>query len=368
MSRQRFDTVVVGGGQSGLAVGYHLARRGRSFVILDEHARVGDAWRSRWDSLRLFTNAWAVGLPGMRYPGPRLAFPTKDEFADYLESYAMRWDLPVRTGARVTRVHAGDGGRFVVTVGEDELEADHVIVTTGANHTPRVPALAADLDPRLAQLHSSGYRRPTDVPVGPVLVVGTGNSGAELAAELARTRPVLLAGPDPDQIPTRLTTATSAVVLPIVQLVHRHVLTLRTPMGRRAAAQHRTVPLIRTRTVDLDAAGVERVPRVVGTQDGLPLLEDGRVVDVGAVVWCTGYRTDLPWLELPACDADGRVLHDRGLSTTVPGLAFAGLHFQFALASETVPGVGRDAAWVVRHLDAHGRVPTTEARSVSRAA
>ena len=365
MGTQRFDTVVVGGGQAGLTVGYHLARRGRPFLILDENDRVGDAWRKRWDSLHLFTNAWAVGLPGMRYPGPRLAFPSKDEYADYLEAYAERWALPVRTGARVTRVRAGSGGAFVVTLGGDEIEADHVVVTTGANHAPRVPELADGLDPRIVQLHSVGYRNPDGVPAGPVLVVGTGNSGAELALELARTRPVLLAGPDPDEIPVPLTTATSAMVLPLLLLVQRHVLTLRTPMGRRAAAQHRTVPLIRTRTRDLAAAGVERVPRVVGTRDGLPLLDGGRVAEVGCVVWCTGFRTDLGWLDLPACDDDGRVLHDRGMSTTVPGLAFVGLHFQFALASETIAGVGRDAAWVVRHLDDR-RAPTAVDPSVAR--
>ena len=136
MGTQRFDTVVVGGGQAGLAVGYHLARRGRSFVVLDENDRVGDAWRRRWDSLHLFTNAWAVGLPGTRYPGPRLGFPSKDEYADYLEAYAERWALPVRTGARVTRVRAGSDGAFVVTLDDDEIEADHVVVTTGASHVP----------------------------------------------------------------------------------------------------------------------------------------------------------------------------------------------------------------------------------------
>ena len=189
----RADIVVIGGGQAGLALGYHLVRAERNFVILDAGTRVGDGWRRRWDSLRLFTPAKFDGLPGLPFPGDRLAFPTKDEQADYLEAYAARFSIPVRTGIRVERVRR-DGDGFLVEAGSRRWRASSVVLATGAEQVPFVPAFADRIAESILQLHSSEYRNPAQLRPGPVLVVGVGNSGAEIALELSADREVLLAG------------------------------------------------------------------------------------------------------------------------------------------------------------------------------
>ena len=191
MDAERFDTVVIGAGQAGLTVGYHLREAGRSFVIVDGHERIGDNWRQRYDSLRLFTPPWAMGLDGFAYPGPRSTMPTRDQMADYLETYASTLSLPVRLGVRVTGL-SERSGRFVISTDQDQLEADNVVVATGAHRDPRVPAFATDLASAIAQLHSSTYRDPAQLSDGPVLVVGVGNSGADIALELANSRPVVV--------------------------------------------------------------------------------------------------------------------------------------------------------------------------------
>jgi putative flavoprotein involved in K+ transport len=353
---ERHETVIIGGGQAGLATGYHLARLGRPFVILDGGARVGDAWRTRWGSLRLFSPARYDGLPGWRFPAPGWSFPTKDEMADYLEAYAQRFALPVLTEVRVDGL-AKDGNRFVVTAGERRFAADAVVVATGAHRTPRTPALAAELDPRIHQLHSAAYRDPADLPDGPALVVGAGNSGAEIALELSRTRPVWLAGRDVGEIPVRHGSRRSRLFIPVIRFLGHRVLTVRTPVGRRVGPglAHGATPLIRTRTEELVAAGVERVPRVADTRDGLPVLEDWRPLEPAVVVWCTGFRQDLSWIDLPVLGDDGRPAHVRGVALAEPGLAFVGLPFQYAVTSDVLPGVGRDARRVARHVARRGR-------------
>ena len=199
---ERVETVIIGGGQAGLATGYHLRKRGRPFVILDANQRIGDAWRNRWDSLRLFTPARYSGLPGWRLPAPTLSFPTKDEMADYLQAYATRFDLPVSTGVAVDDVHR-DGNQFVVTSANGRFEADNVVVASGSHRSPRVPEFAAELDQGIAQLHSCEYRSPTQLREGPALVVGAGNSGAEIALEVSRTHPVSLSGRSVGQLPVK---------------------------------------------------------------------------------------------------------------------------------------------------------------------
>jgi putative flavoprotein involved in K+ transport len=182
---ERIDTIVVGGGQSGLAVGYHLARRGLPFLILDAHHRIGDAWRTGWDSLRLFTPAGYDGLPGMPFPAPRTTYPTKDEMADYLEDYAKRFELPVRTGVRVDAL-ARNGDGFVVAANDLRFQADNVVVAMSSELRPWTPEFAAHLDPRLTQLHSHDYRHPAQLQDGDVLIVGAGNSGADIAMEVVQ--------------------------------------------------------------------------------------------------------------------------------------------------------------------------------------
>jgi putative flavoprotein involved in K+ transport len=357
MEIERYDTVVIGAGQAGLSTGYHLRKAGRSFVILEGNDRLGDNWRARYDSLRLFTPARYVGLPGGRFPGRGSATPTRDEMADYLETYAARFALPVRTGVWVNGL-TREGDTYVVTAGDLRLEASNVIVASGAHRTPRTPALARDLDSSILQLHSSEYRNQSQLRAGGVLVVGAGNSGGDIALESVRSHPTWLSGPDRGHIPVHIDSFISRnIAVRIVVFLGRHVLTVRTPIGRKAKlkATSQGDPLVRVKPKEILAAGVTRVGKTVGVEDGSPVLEDGQVLDVTNVIWCTGFRHDLSWIDLPIFDEAGSPRHERGVVTTEPGLAFVGLPFQFAAASDVLPGVGRDAAYVVKRLAQRAR-------------
>lgn len=352
MGPETFDTVVIGAGQAGLAAGYHLREAGRSFVILDGNARVGDNWRERYDSLRLFTPAWSVRLPGWRFPAKGSTTPTKDELADYLEAYAARFALPVEHGVRVNGVRR-EGEDFVVTAGDRTFRAANVIVATGANRDARIPAIASELDPAIVQLHSTAYRNPSQLREGGVLVVGSGNSGADIALEVSATHPTWLSGPVRGHVPFDVDTGFARHVgFRIVRFIALHVLTTRTPVGRKARAKSGTRgdPLVRVKPKWLDAAGVRRVGKTVAARDGAPVLEDGTVLDVANVIWCAGFRHDLSWIDLPIFGEDGTPLHERGVATSEPGLYFVGLPFQFSKGSDVIPGVPRDAAYIVRHL------------------
>lgn len=350
---ERVQTVVVGGGQTGLSVGYHLRQRGLPFVILDAHERIGDAWRHRWDSLRVFTPARYCGLDGMPYPAPRHSFPTKDEFADYLAAYAERFALPVRTGVRVERV-TKNGNGYRVEAGHRTWEAENVVVATGSYQRPWRPPFAGELDPEIVQLHSADYRNPTQLRDGPVLVVGAGNSGAEIALDVAGRHQTWLSGRHPGHIPFRIEGTAGRVLVPLVLRVLFHrVLTVRTPMGRKARPKLTTRGrlLVRTKPSDLAAAGVERIGRVEGVRDGLPVVADGRTLRAANVVWCTGFHAGLDWLDLPV-HGDREPVHRRGVADRQPGLYFVGQMFQYAASSEMFHGVGRDAAYVTDALAA----------------
>lgn len=321
----RYGVVIVGGGQAGLATGYYLSRQKLRFVILDAHDRVGDAWRLRWDSLRLFTPARLDALPGLRFPADPDALVTKDAMADYLEGYATRFALPVYAGTRVESVELVRG-RFQITTGSRILEADQVVVATGGHPVAQRPAFAAELDAGILQLHSSEYRRPSQLRAGEVLVVGAGNSGAEIALETAASHRTWLAGRDTGTFNPRLYARLPWWLL-------KQITDSRTPFGRRLAGSLRGkgTPPVRVRAGDLARAGIRRVSRVAGVRSGLPVLDDGTVLEVQNVVWCTGYGHDFSWIHLP--DGVG----------SVPGLHFIGLPFQSNLASALVDGVGRDA-------------------------
>lgn len=350
---ERFDTIVIGGGQSGLSVGYHLAKRGLSFVILDANQRVGDSWRARWDSLRLFTPARFDGLSGFPFPAPRNAFPTKDEMADYLESYARRFQLPIRTGASVDHL-TRYGESFKVEAGNRTFEARNVVVAMSNFQKPRVPAFAAELGSEIVHLHSSGYRNPSQLAPGGVLIVGAGNSGAEIATELAPIHPTWVAGRDTGHVPIRLNSFIGRIIESFIfRIVFHRLLSVQTPLGRKARAKALTPggPLIRTKPKDLAALGVKRVPRVAGVQNGKPLLEDGSVLDVANVIWCTGFNPGFTWIDLPV-HGPVEPMHKLGVVPTQPGLYFVGLHFLRALSSGMIHGVGRDAEYIAEAIEA----------------
>jgi putative flavoprotein involved in K+ transport len=354
-SEQYFDTVVIGGGQAGLAMGYFLARQERDFVILDAGDRVAETWRNRWDSLRLFTPAFHDGLPGMPFPAPGNYFPTKEETADYLEAYARKFALPVRFGRHVDSLARHDDG-FLVCAGDECYVTEHVVVATGPYQHPKIPDFAAGLDPEVVQLHSSTYRNPNQLPEADVLVVGAGNSGAEISVDLAATRNTYLSGRNAGYIP--------------IGLIHNRlslwladrVLTTDTRLGRKMSEAHRDrgAPLVRLKPKEIASAGVELVPRVEGVVDGKPRLADGRVLDVAVVVWATGFRLDFGWIELPIFDDGGYPIHHRGVVDAAPGLYFLGLPFQYTPTSEHVGGVGNDARHISEHIAA--RSPAKPAR------
>ena len=350
--RNRVDTLVIGGGQAGLVMGYYLREAEEDFAILEADARVGDSWRQRYDSLRLFSPPRYASLPGWRI-SPAGPFPTRDEMADYLEAYALRFDLPVHTGTAVRRVSRSDGGGFLVETSRGDYTADRVVVAAGMHRVPRVPALAAEVDPAVRQLTSIDYRNPGQFAPGGVLVVGAGNSGTDIALDAAAAgHQTWIAGRHPGQVPFDIDSPASRPGIAVAMFVFRHVLTLRTPMGRKQRSAHtgHGVNLVRNKLADLEAAGITRIGRIDAVSDGRPVSSDGVRPDVSTVVWCTGSRPDHSFLDLPLrYDDDGLPRHDRGVAEE-PGLYFLGLSFQFALASETIQGLARDARWIVRQL------------------
>jgi putative flavoprotein involved in K+ transport len=288
----------------------------------------------------------------MAFPAPGASYPTKNEMADYLEAYAHRFGLLVRTGVEVDGL-SKHGDRFVVTAGQRQFESENVVVAMANYQRPRVPAFAGLLDPRIVQLHAGEYRNPSQLRDGGVLVVGAGNSGAEIAIEVVRMHPTWMAGAGPGHIPLRPETlAARYLLIRLVRFVGHHVLSVNTPIGRKVRPKllHKATPLIRVKPKDLAAAGVERVPRVVGVRGGLPVLEGNRVLDIANIIWCTGFHPSYSWIDLPVFDEDGDPIHERGIVSGEPGLYFVGLQFLTSMTSATVTGVGRDAAYIAQAI------------------
>lgn len=355
--RDRIDTLVIGGGQAGLAVGYHLTQARVPFLIVDGNERTGDAWRNRWDSLRLFTPNRFNSLPGFPIEGEDWGFPTKDQLADYLESYANHFDFPIRHGTRVDHL-SRDGAGFKATSGDLTIEADNVIVAMANYQVPRRPSFADELDPGIFQVHIDDYENPGQLRDGAVLVVGLGNSGAEVSKELVGERQVWLSGEPTAVQPFRPEKLSGRILMPFVgPVILNRLLTTSTPMGRKARSKllHKAAPLMRVKPKDLVGAGVRRVGRTSGVADGYPQLEDGTVLDVANVVWCTGFDPGFSWIDLDVFDEHGDVIHRRGIVVEVPGLYFVALKFQYSALSDTLLAVGRDAGYVVDHLVAHRR-------------
>ena len=348
----RYEVVVIGGGQSGLTVGYHLKKAGTDFAILDAGSRVGDAWRHRWDSLRLFTQARMNGLPGMDFPADGGDFVGKDQVADFLESYAGAMDLPVHLETRVHRVARADDD-FTVETSRGTLTAANVVVAMADYQRPKVPRFASELDASIYQVHSTDYKNPSQLPDGPVLVVGLGNSGADISIDVAGSHETIVAGKESSAIPFALEGFFGRHLgTRLVRFGAVRVLNTGTPIGRRARPKMITqsAPLVRVRPKDLDAAGIRRVGRIARVESGKPVTEDGEVLDVASVLWCTGFAHGFDWIDLPVFDESGSPIHERGVVETEPGLYFLGLYWLHALWSETITGLQPDARHIADHL------------------
>ncbi|MGY1795967.1 flavin-containing monooxygenase [Geodermatophilus sp. SYSU D00525] len=349
-----YDVVVVGGGQADLAAAWYLRERGLRFLVLEAAAELGHSWRTRWESLRLFTPAEHDALPGLPFPAPAGTYPGKEAVADYLRDYAAAFDLPVQLDARVTGLQRTDGG-FRLDAAGRMYSARQVVVATGPFQTPFVPPLAAGLDGSVTQVHSSGYRSPDALPEGPVLVVGGGNSGFQIAEELARTRPVELSvGATYTALPQRLLGRDLFWWLTRLRLLQ---VTAGSRLGRRM--QSRGEFLIGTSRRGLQRAGVRFRPRLADAAGRTVRFADGTTGEVGVVVWATGYRPDHSWIDVPGVLRDGRVVHTRGI-TDVPGLYVLGLSWQHTRGSALLGFVAEDAAYVAdaaARLGAHVPAP-----------
>ena len=343
----RFDVVVVGAGQAGLAIGYFLARQGRRFTILEAGDAVGTAWRERWESLVLFTPRRYDALPGLAFPGDPDGYPTRDEVVSYLEQYAERFELPIELNSPVGSVTKSNGA-FAVELPDRRIEADQVVIATGPFHAPNTPAVSAGLAAEVFQTHSAGYRRPSDVPGGQVVVVGGGNTGFQIAKELARTHTVKLAiGSRQTPLPQRILGRDLFWWLTKTGLLKK---TVDSRIGRRA--QHRDT-LIGSSPRDLKRTyGVELKPRVVGASDRKLGFADGSELEVGAVIWATGYRPDHSWIDAAVTDTDGSLRHRRG-TTDVPGLYFLGLSWQHTRGSALLGWVKDDAEFIADKIAAN---------------
>jgi len=343
---ERYDTVVIGGGQAGLAVGYHLAKQDADFLILESAPRVGHSWRRRWDSLRLFTPASRSSLPGMPFPAARGHLPDKDEVADYLERYAQRFDLPVRTNSPVASLR-WDGSRYVIDTGAIRYEARNVVVATGPSQKPNIPAISSALAPKIHQIHSNDYTNPHALPDGPVLVVGAGNAGAQIALEVSRFRRVTLAGARTGHLGR--TFLGKDIYWWLWPLLTR--LTSDTWAGRLLRRRAAHDPLVGITEADFTSAGVERRGRVTDVRHGLAVADDA-AMDVATVIWCTGFAPDYRWIQLPMDLDRGRPRTRRGVVAGSPGLYFVGLRFLHNLTSALLGGVGADAEYIARHIRA----------------
>jgi len=338
------DVVVVGGSQAGLAMAWHLAQQGLRFVVLEADPELGHTWRSRWDSLKLFTPAQYDALPGMAFPAPADTYPTKDPVADYLQAYAAALDLPVRLNSRVTELRRV-GDTFEVRTADEVFHARQVVVATGPFQIPFIPPPASKLDPSVTQVHSAGYRNPQALPEGPVLVVGGGNSGFQIAEELAATRQV------------DLSIATKAPMLPqrlagkdlFWWLTHLGVMrvSVDSRLGRRASQREF---IIGTNRRTLKGAGARFRPRLVDAAGRTVWFADHSTLeDVGVVVWATGYRSDYSWLHIPGVVQEGHVVQRQGV-TEVPGLYFLGLSWQHTRGSALLGFVNDDAAYLADRI------------------
>jgi putative flavoprotein involved in K+ transport len=342
-----FEVVVIGAGQAGLTMGYHLAQQGRRFVVLERSDSVASAWRGRWESLALFTPRRYSALPGLPFPGDPDGYPTRDEVIEYLGRYAKTFELPIEFKSNVRRL-AREGGRFVLEVDGRTITAEQVVVATGPFQAPFIPQLAEDIAPDVWQAHGTGYQRPSDVPEGTVLVVGGGNTGFQIVKELSSTRKVILSvGTRQKPLPQRVAGRDLFWWLTKTGLIHK---TVDSRLGRRLKDRD---TLIGSSPRELKRRyGVELKPRAIAASGRTVRFEDGGEVEVDAVIWATGYRPDHSWIDLPIFDEDGRLRHRRGV-TDVPGLYFLGITWQWTRGSALIGWVKDDAGFIAQEIVAH---------------
>ena len=338
---------MIGAGQAGLAMGYYLAQEQRTFVILDAGPEAGHVWRTRYDSLRLFTPAQYDNLPGLPFPAAQDVYPTKDQVAEYLAQYIASFALPVRFGVRVTELSARDD-HYSVRTDEGTYTANQIVVATGPFQQPYVPPFAAGLAPDVFQVHSSTYRNPEQLPAGDVLVVGAGNSGAQIAAELVQSHAVYLAqGTRPLMLPQRVLGNDLFWWLHLLGVMK---VSADSRLGRRL---RRADPLIGASIRRLVREhGLDVVGRILQARGTRVTSSDGRVLEVAAIIWATGFRPDYRWITVPVFDDRGSPVHRRGV-TADPGLYFLGLPWLSRRDSALLGGVGRDAEYLAAQIARH---------------
>jgi putative flavoprotein involved in K+ transport len=350
LEKHKWGTIIIGAGQAGLATGYHLKKMGEDFLIIDATDKVGDLWRKRWDSLRLFTPSQFNGLPGLIFPASKGVFPTKDQVADYLEIYANKFRLPIQMGVKVLRLSKTFNYEIITSIGK--LLCDRVVVASGYYASPRIPEFAKKLDKTIKQIHSSHYTNSSSLPDGNILVIGAGSSGVQIAIDVAQTRSTMIAGKFTTKIPDAVFRNFGAPYWWFIT----NVLTIKTPLGRKARAAFMKgggAPLINVSPKDVKMAGIEHVPRVTGENNGKPVLEDGRIISPSAIIWCTGFKTDFTWIDHSVTDEKGYPIGEKGISSVLNGLYFVGMLFQFAMNSHLIGGVGKDAAFIANHIHKH---------------
>jgi putative flavoprotein involved in K+ transport len=404
------DTIIVGGGQAGLAVSYHLTQQGRAHTILEQASQAAEAWRNhRWDSFTFVTPNWTIRMPGTGYQGDDPdGFMPRDEIVAYFEEYIERFKLPVRYGVRVSSVERNGAG-YLVHTDNGTVAAANVVMATGLYQQPRIPPFSADLPAEIEQMHSSEYRNPAALPAGAVLVVGSAQSGAQIAEELYLSgRQVYLsvsgAGRGPrryrgkdivwwmneagmsditvDKLPSpRAKFAASAMVsgtrgghtLNLHQFARDGVVLL----GRMQGVKDGKITLapdLKENLAKTDKFEADLLKRIDGyiEQNGLdapkgnvPELRDGydaevilevdlKASGITSVIWATGYKFDFGLVKLPILDEDGYPIQTRGV-TGYPGLYFLGLPWLYTGKSGLVSGVGDDAAHIVADIMANGR-------------
>jgi putative flavoprotein involved in K+ transport len=359
MRPEHYDVVVIGGGQAGLAIGYHLAQQGRRFTILEAACEPASAWRGRWDSLRLFTSVRYDSLPGLDFPGDADSYPSRDDVIAYLTDYARRFELPVEFDSRVQAVRARDGGGFVVELADRIYEADQVVVATGPFQVPFTPPVAAGLEHEVVQLHSSRYRSPDDLPTGTVLVVGGGNTGYQISEELAHSRQVHLAiGARQTPLPQRILGRDLFRYLQATGLMNK---TVESRLAQRLKDRE---TLIGSSPRGARKLGIQLRPRATAAQGRSVTFADGSELAVDGVVWATGFRLDHSFVQLPIFDEAGRVRHQRGV-TEIAGLYFLGLPWQYTRGSALLGWVKDDAEFIAQRIDAFTRSRATSSVQVA---